>query len=106
MVFAQVMPSPWSRRTALVRDYQQAFARAFPARPFSYASLEGYATARAMVAGLRLAGTNLTRSALVDALERADIDLGGFTVRYRPQDHTGSRFVDLAIVTRDGTFLQ
>lgn len=106
MVFAQVMPSPWSRRTALVRDYQQAFARAHPARPFSYASLEGYATARALVAGLRLAGPNLTRGSLVDALERADIELGGYALRYRPQDHAGARFVDLAIVTRDGTFLQ
>jgi len=106
MVFAQVMPNPWSRRTALVRDYQQTFRRQDGARALSYASLEGHATARALEAALRLAGPSLSRARLVQVLEAADIDLGGLSLHYRPGDHQGARFVDLAIVTRDGGFLQ
>jgi branched-chain amino acid transport system substrate-binding protein len=106
MVFAQVMPNPWSRRTALVRDYQQTFRRQDGARALSYASLEGHATARALEAALRLAGPSLSRARLIQVLEAADIDLGGLSLRYRPGDHEGARFVDLAIVTRDGGFLQ
>jgi branched-chain amino acid transport system substrate-binding protein len=106
MVFAQVMPNPWARRTALVRDYQQTFRRQDATRALSYASLEGHATARALEAALRLAGPTLSRTRLVQVLEAADIDLGGLPLRYRPGDHEGARFVDLAIVTRDGGFLQ
>jgi branched-chain amino acid transport system substrate-binding protein len=106
MVFAQVMPNPWSRRTALVRDYQQTFRRQDGARALSYASLEGHATARALESALRLAGPSLTRARLIQVLEAADIDLGGLSLRYRPGEHEGARFVDLAIVTREGGFLQ
>lgn len=106
MVFAQVMPNPWSRRSALVRDYQAAFGQAHPGRDFSYASLEGYATAKALVAGLRLAGSEPDRAKLVKALEAADLDLGGLPLRWRPGDHAGARYVDLAMVSRDGRFMQ
>lgn len=106
MVFAQVMPNPWARKTALVRDYQLAFRQRHPGRDFSYASLEDYATAKALVAALRLAGPQPTRAGLVTALEAADIDLGGLPLRWRPGDHAGAHFVDLALVTRDGVFLQ
>jgi branched-chain amino acid transport system substrate-binding protein len=106
MVFSQVMPSPWARKTALTREYQAALAARFPGRTFSYGSLEGYATAKALVAVLRQAGSDLTRSSLLRALRGGDFDLGGLRVRYRNGDHEGSTFVDLAMVTREGRFLQ
>ncbi len=106
MVFSQVMPSPWARKTALTREYQAALAARFPGRAFSYGSLEGYATAKALVAVLRQAGGDLTRSSLLRALRGGDFDLGGLRVRYRNGDHEGSTFVDLAMVTREGRFLQ
>jgi branched-chain amino acid transport system substrate-binding protein len=106
MVFSQVVPNPWARKTAITREYQEAFARVHPGRGFSYGSLEGYLTAKALVAALRQAGAQPSRAALVKALEKSDLDLGGVKVRYRPGDHTGSTFVDLALVTRDGRFLQ
>ena len=106
MVFSQVMPSPWARKTALTREYQAALAARFPGRTFSYGSLEGYATAKALVAVLRQAGSELTRSSLLRAPRGGDFDLGGLRVRYRNGDHEGSTFVDLAMVTREGRFLQ
>lgn len=106
MVFAQVMPSPWARRTAITREYQEAFARAHPGRAFSYGSLEGYMTAKALVAALKLAGPQPTRESFVRGLLGASIDLGGLKASYAPGNHAGSTFVDLAMVTREGRFLQ
>jgi len=106
MVFSQVVPNPWLRKTEIVREYQDTFARAQPGRAYSYGSLEGYVTAKALVQALRLAGPKPTRSTLVKALQKADIDLGGMKLHYRPGDHAGSTFVDLALVTREGKFLQ
>jgi branched-chain amino acid transport system substrate-binding protein len=105
MVFAQVVPSPWERKTAITREYQEEFARHKPGQPFSYGSLEGYITAKALVTALRLAGPNPTREKFVDALHAAGtIDLGGLRASYRPGEHAGSTMVDLAIVTREGKF--
>ena len=60
MVSSQVVPSPWSRTSAIGREYQAAFRSAFPERAFSYGSLEGYLTAKALVSALTLAGPHPT----------------------------------------------
>jgi branched-chain amino acid transport system substrate-binding protein len=105
MVFAQVVPSPWERKTAITREYQEEFARHKPGQEFSYGSLEGYVTAKALVHALRLAGPTPTREKFVQALYGAgSMDFGGLRASYRPGDHAGSTMVDLAIVTRDGKF--
>jgi ABC-type branched-subunit amino acid transport system substrate-binding protein len=106
MVFSQVVPNPWARKTAITREYQDAFRRALPDHEFSYGSLEGYLTAKALVASLRLAGAQPTRSSLTRALDGATIDLGGVKLVFRAGNHIGSTFVDLAMVTREGKFLQ
>ncbi|HSB99639.1 MAG TPA: ABC transporter substrate-binding protein, partial [Burkholderiaceae bacterium] len=69
MVFAQVVPSPFSRGTQLARDYQDSFGKAWPDKPFSYGSLEGWLTARALVAALTASGPNLSRQRFVAALQ-------------------------------------
>lgn len=106
MVFAQVVPSPWARKTVIAREYQEAFGRAHPGREYSYGSLEGYLTTKALVLALRLAGAQPSRAGFVKALDGATLDLGGVRARYRNGEHTGSEFVDLAMVTREGRFLQ
>jgi branched-chain amino acid transport system substrate-binding protein len=40
MVFAQVVPSPWERKTAITREYQEEFARQKPGQEFSYQAAE------------------------------------------------------------------
>jgi ABC-type branched-subunit amino acid transport system substrate-binding protein len=89
-----------------VREYQLNYRKALPDTPFSYGSLEGYATAKTLVLALRAAGKQPTRASLLATLQNFDADLGGLTVRYRKGDHTGSSFVDLALVSRDGRFVQ
>ena len=104
MIFAQVMPSPWERKTAITRAYQDAFKAHKPGEDFSYGSLEGYMTARALVEALRRAGPNPTRESFVAGLKDADLQIEGLKVNYRNRVHTGLPLVDLAIVTREGRF--
>lgn len=105
MVFAQVVPSPWERKREITREYQEAMRRAHPEAEFSYGSMEGFLTAKALVLALRSAGRDLSRASLLRALEGASFDLGGLKVQYGPQEHTGSRFVDLSMVNREGRFM-
>ncbi len=105
MLFAQVLPSPWERKTELTREYQDAFRRFKPGVDFSYGSLEGYLTAKALVAALRLAGPNPTRDSFVQGLYKAGaLDLNGLRAVYQPGDHAGLKLVDLALYARDNRF--
>jgi ABC-type branched-subunit amino acid transport system substrate-binding protein len=106
IVFAQIMPLPYSSTTELATEYQRAMRRHFPNEPFSYASLEAYASAKVMVEGLRRTGRNPAREGFVAALESVGtIDLGGVLVRYSPSSHVGSTFVDLVIYSKSGRFV-
>jgi len=105
MLFAQVLPSPWERKTELTREYQDAFRQAKPGVDYSYGSLEGYLTAKALVAALRLAGPNPTRESFVQGLYKAGaLELSGLRANYQPGDHSGLRLVNLAIYGRDNRF--
>ncbi len=105
MLFSQVVPSPWERKTELTRSYQDAFKRHRPGVDFSYGSLEGYMTAKALVTALRLAGPQPTRESFVQGVERAGaLDLHGLRALYQPGDHAGLKLVDLALYGRDNRF--
>jgi branched-chain amino acid transport system substrate-binding protein len=105
MVFSQVVPSPWERKHAIAREYQEAMNKSRPGVALSYGSLEGYLTAKALVMALQATGKDLTRANFVNALERSNFDLGGMTVRYSAKSHDGSRFVDLSMYSRDDRFI-
>jgi branched-chain amino acid transport system substrate-binding protein len=106
MVFAQVVPNPMQRKTEIAREYREVFARHHPGKSPSYGSLEGYLTAKALVAALRLAGPEPTRESFVQNLWKAgSMDLNGLRAKYLPGDHGGLALVDLAIYTRDNRFM-
>ncbi len=105
MVFAQVVPSPWERKHAITREYQEAALKADPKAEFSYGGMEGFLTAKALVMGLRAAGRDLSRASFVKALRGPTFDLGGVKVQYSTTEHVGSRFVDLSMVDRNGRFI-
>ena len=104
MIFSQVVPSPWERKTAITRASQDAFSAHKPGQEFSYGSLEGYLTTRALVEALQRAGRQPTRDSFVAGLKNATIPMEGLTLRYSDQAHPGLDWVDLAIVTREGRF--
>lgn len=105
IVIAQVVPSPWSSKYRIVRQYREALGG--KPEDAHYASLEGYMAGRVMVEGLRRAGKNLTRSSLISALEGMQhLDLGDFIVDYRNGRHVGSSFIDLSMIRGNGQFVQ
>ncbi len=106
VAISQVVPFPWGTAVPVVKEYQAAAKKAGFA-DYNFGAMEGFLTAKVMVEGLRRAGKNLTRESFVDAMEKMnDVDLGGFWISYSPKSHTGSKFVDLTIIGREGKFLR
>ncbi len=104
---SQVVPFPWNIGTPVVKEYQKLMAAESGKEVYSFTSLEGFIAAKVLVEGLRRAGRDLTRDKLVAALETMnDFDVGGFTVTYTPSDHSGSRFVELTAIGKDGAFVR
>ena len=105
VAISQVVPFPWGTAVPVVKEYQQLAKKAGHA-DYNFSALEGFLCAKVMVEGLRRAGRNPTREGLVEALEKMDVDMGGFFVSYSPKNRAGSKFVDLTIISRDGKFLR
>jgi len=105
VLVVQVTPTPFVATAApIVKDYQEAMKK-IDAKNFSYGSMEGYITARAIVRGLTKAGKDLTREKFVAAMETMKSeDLGGFILNYAPNNHNGSGFVDITMLRKDGSF--
>jgi branched-chain amino acid transport system substrate-binding protein len=104
---SQVVPFPWNAGAPVVREYQKLIVAKTGKEAYSFTSLEGFISAKVMVEGLRRAGRDPTRERLVSALETlSDYDVGGFVVTYTPTDHTGSRFVELTAIGKDGSFVR
>ena len=104
---SQVVPFPWNGGVPVVREYQKLSMAKNGKETYSFTSLEGFIAAKVMVEGLRRAGREPTRERLVSALETLnDFDLGGFSVTYSPVDHTGSHFVELTAIGKDGSFVR
>ncbi len=109
VVVAQVVPFPWNLGSAVVKEYQKVFGNYNGKQDFSFTSLEGFIAAKLFVEGLRRAGpgAKLTRENFITAMESAGtFDLGGFSVSFGPEDRSGSRFVELTIITKNGGFMR
>lgn len=103
----QVVPNPWSSALPLVKEFQQVVQDTKKSLDVkvSYSSFEGFVAAKLAAEGLKRAGPNLTREKFVAALEgMKEVDLGGMTVRYSQTDHTGSDFVEMTVIGKDGKF--
>lgn len=102
---SQVVPFPWDMSVPVVKEYRALLEQA-KGEP-GFGTLEGYIAAKVMVEGLRRAGRNLTRESFIKAMETIDeYDTGGFKVSFGPDNHNGSRFVDLTIISRNQRFLR
>jgi hypothetical protein len=59
-----------------------------------------------MTEALKRAGKNPTRESLVTAFESLNLNMGGFVVGYSPSSRTGSDFVDLTMISKNGKFVR
>lgn len=99
VVISQVMPSPRSTGTPIVKEYLDILNNT-DQNP-SYESLEGFIAAKAFCEGLKRAGGK------VAGLQQAfagmtSYDVGGFRVNLRAARGEGVRAVDLVTITGDG----
>ena len=105
-MISQVVPFPWSPLTPVVREYLDLAKRAGNLE-VNFSTLEGFLAAKVLTEGLRRAGRDLTRERFVAALESINnLDLGGFGVAFSSSNHNASRFVDLAMIGREGKFVR
>ena len=107
VVVSQVMPYPFSPQTAVAGDYLAAGKAAADAKGAkfepNYSSIEGFVAARVLTEALRRPGGAASSDGLIGALESLrELNLGGFFVDFSAQKHTGSRFVDMTILSADG----
>jgi branched-chain amino acid transport system substrate-binding protein len=105
VMISQVVPFPWSPLTPIVKEYLDLAKRANVDVNFS--SLEGFVGAKVLTEGLRRAGKEPTRDKFIAAMETmSNYEIGGFTVRFGPDNHNGSQYVDLSMIGRDGKFIR
>ena len=103
VVVSQVMPFPFSPKTRLAGEYLAA-GRAVLGDRFEpgYGSIEGYVAAKTFAEGLRRARAADTPALVAGLQSLRELDLGDFRIDLAPGQHTGSRFIDLTMLTGEG----
>ncbi|HWP12655.1 MAG TPA: ABC transporter substrate-binding protein [Ramlibacter sp.] len=108
VAIAQVTPSPYKISTRLAKDFTDAVARTEKLEvPVSYAMMEGFIAAKVIVEAVRRQGARPTREGMVAALDSMDnFNLGGYGVGFKPGMRSGSKFVELSIISGAGKIRQ
>lgn len=102
VAISQVMPFPYTPVTPISGEYLAA-VRSKQGRAANYSGIEGFVAAKVFAEALNRAGRNVTRESFINAIQgMRNLDLGGFPVDFGPNDHTGSKFVELTLLTEDG----
>ena len=108
VAIAQVTPSPYKISNKLTKEFIDAVAKADKQEvPVSYAMMEGYIAAKVIVEAVRRQKAKPTREGMVAALDAMDsYNLGGYAVGFKPGMRSGSRFVELSIISGTGKIRQ
>lgn len=101
VVVSQVVPSPRSSATPIVKEYLAAIDNSDQTP--SYESLEGYIAAKTLSEAVRRAGKNWDKAGLQKAMTgMTDYDVGGFRINLRAGIRDSVRAIDLVTITPDG----
>jgi branched-chain amino acid transport system substrate-binding protein len=105
VVVSQVVPSPRSSATPIVKEYLAAIDNSDQSP--SYESLEGYIAAKVLAEAVRRAGRNWDKAGLQKAMaSMTDYDVGGFRVNLRAGVRDSVRAIDLITITADGKIVR
>lgn len=105
VVVSQVVPSPRSSATPIVKEYLAAIDNSDQSP--SYESLEGYIAAKAFSEAVRRAGKNWDKAGLQKAMASMnDYDIGGFRINLRAGVRDSVRAIDLVTITPDGKIVR
>jgi len=108
VAIAQVTPSPYKIANRLAKEFNDLVAKTPNLEvPVSYSMMEGYIAAKVIVEAVRRQGARPTREGMAAALDAMDnYDLGGYVVSFKPNARSGSRFVELSIISGSGKIRQ
>jgi branched-chain amino acid transport system substrate-binding protein len=108
VAIAQVTPSPYKIANRLAKEFNDLAAKTPNLEvPISYSMMEGYIAAKVIAEAVRRQGARPTREGMAGALDSMDhFDLGGYLVSFRPDMRSGSRFVELSIISGSGKIRQ
>jgi ABC-type branched-subunit amino acid transport system substrate-binding protein len=109
IAIAQVTPSPYKISSKVAKELNDIIAKEGKLDvPVSYAMMEGFIAAKVIVEAVRRQGGRApTREGIVAALDGMNsFDVGDYVVGFKPGMRTGSRFVELSIVTGAGKIRQ
>ncbi len=103
----QVTPNPYKITGRLTKEFSDLAAKTPNLEvPVSYAMMEGYIAGSVIVDAARRMGPKISREGFSQALDTTELDLGGYRVGFKPGMRSGSRFVELTIVTAAGRIRQ
>lgn len=100
VVISQVVPYPWGAGLSVVRQYQ-TLVKQSPGQAISIQGMQGFMAAKLAVEAMQKTGKNLTREKMISALE-SDYDLDGYRLRFGRDSHSGSKYTEMTVITRDG----
>jgi branched-chain amino acid transport system substrate-binding protein len=108
VAIAQVTPSPYKIGSRISKEFTDEVARNDKLEvPVSYAMMEGYIAAKVIVEAVRRQGARPTREGMAKAIDGMDsLNLGGYVVGFKPGMRSGSRFVELSIISGSGKIRQ
>lgn len=99
---AQVVPNVGSA-LPVVRECAKAYQESGATAAFNGTHLEACIAAKVLTEAMRRSKRTNDPKALISALNSmSSFDTGGFVVSYDSNDHHGSSYVDLSMVSRDG----
>ncbi len=101
VVVSQVVPSPRSSATPVVKEYLAAIDNSD--QTATYEGLEGYIAAKTLAEAVRRAGKGGDRAALQRTMTAmSDYDVGGFRINLRAGVRDSVRAIDLVTITAEG----
>ena len=105
VVITPDVPFPKDAANTVVGRYQASLTASDPDAQPGFVSLEGYLVGRAISASLEKVDGDLSRQALIEAVQKAGtLDLGGFKLSYSASNNRGSDQVFLTVIQADGSF--
>jgi branched-chain amino acid transport system substrate-binding protein len=101
---AGVVPPPTKTLLPVVKECGDVMKKAgIP--ELNYTNLEACIAAKVLVEAIRRGGPNVSRESVYKGLGAIGAyDAGGYTVRFGPDDRHGSRYVELAVISKSGQF--
>jgi len=103
IAFTSVLPNPEISQLLLVREFERDVDAHGGPEAISFEGFAAYLHLRVCLEALRRTGTRSDGTPLARAIENlGDTHLGGFALRFGPERHHGSDFVEIGLRSRDG----